>query len=71
MNQHSHTPVLTFFNNKGGVGKPSLVYHLSYMFAEQGFACIGGRFGSVRESRCWALIKSAPSIVMSPLDFGR
>jgi cellulose biosynthesis protein BcsQ len=29
-------PVLTFFNNKGGVGKTSLVYHLSWMFAEGG-----------------------------------
>lgn len=29
------TPVLTFFNNKGGVGKTSLVYHLAWMFAEQ------------------------------------
>lgn len=29
-------PVLTFFNNKGGVGKTSLVYHLSWMLAEQG-----------------------------------
>lgn len=29
-------PVLTFFNNKGGVGKTSLVYHLAWMFAEQG-----------------------------------
>lgn len=28
--------VLTFFNNKGGVGKTSLVYHLSSMFAELG-----------------------------------
>ncbi|HBT89780.1 MAG TPA: chromosome partitioning protein [Desulfobacter sp.] len=27
------TPVLTFFNNKGGVGKTSLVYHLSWMYA--------------------------------------
>ena len=30
-------PVLTFFNNKGGVGKTSLVYHLSWMYAELGF----------------------------------
>jgi chromosome partitioning protein len=30
------TPVLAFFNNKGGVGKTSLVYHLATMFAEQG-----------------------------------
>jgi cellulose biosynthesis protein BcsQ len=26
-------PILTFFNNKGGVGKTSLVYHLSWMFS--------------------------------------
>jgi cellulose biosynthesis protein BcsQ len=29
-------PVLTFFNNKGGVGKTSLVYHLAWMFADLG-----------------------------------
>ena len=29
-------PVLTFFNNKGGVGKTSLVFHLAWMFAEIG-----------------------------------
>lgn len=29
-------PVLTFFNNKGGVGKTSLVYHLAWMFADMG-----------------------------------
>ncbi len=27
---------IAFFNNKGGVGKTSLVYHLSWMFAENG-----------------------------------
>lgn len=32
----SHTPILTFFNNKGGVGKTSLVYHLAWMFASLG-----------------------------------
>nr|MBF0222745.1 AAA family ATPase [Desulfobulbaceae bacterium] len=26
-------PVLTFFNNKGGVGKTSLIYHLAWMYA--------------------------------------
>ena len=30
------TPILTFFNNKGGVGKTSLVYHLSWMFTDLG-----------------------------------
>lgn len=29
-------PVLTFFNNNGGVGKTSLVYHVSSMLAEMG-----------------------------------
>ncbi len=26
-------PILTFFNNKGGVGKTSLIYHLAWTFA--------------------------------------
>jgi cellulose biosynthesis protein BcsQ len=29
-------PVIAFFNNKGGVGKTSLVYHLSIMYADMG-----------------------------------
>ncbi len=29
-------PVLTCFNNKGGVGKTSLVYHLAWMLSESG-----------------------------------
>ncbi len=35
-----NTPVLTFFNNKGGVGKTSLVYHLSWMLSELGMNVI-------------------------------
>ena len=27
---------VAFFNNKGGVGKTSLVYHLAWMFADRG-----------------------------------
>jgi len=30
------TPYIAFFNNKGGVGKTSLVYHCAFMFAERG-----------------------------------
>lgn len=33
-------PVITFFNNKGGVGKTSMVYHLSWMFSERGLRVI-------------------------------
>jgi cellulose biosynthesis protein BcsQ len=29
-------PIITFFNNKGGVGKTSTLFNLSYMMAEQG-----------------------------------
>jgi chromosome partitioning protein len=29
-------PVLTFFNNKGGVGKTTLVYHVAWMLRELG-----------------------------------
>ena len=29
-------PIVVFFNNKGGVGKTSLVYHLAWMYADLG-----------------------------------
>lgn len=31
---------IAFFNNKGGVGKTTLVYHFTYMLAEQGYKCL-------------------------------
>lgn len=30
-------PTVAFFNNKGGVGKTSLVYHMAWMYADQGY----------------------------------
>ena len=33
-------PVIAFFNNKGGVGKTSMVYHLAWMFADRGLCVI-------------------------------
>ena len=30
-------PVIAFFNNNGGVGKTSLVYHVSHMLADQDY----------------------------------
>jgi chromosome partitioning protein len=35
---------VAFFNNKGGVGKTSLVYHLAWMLAEQGVATLAVDF---------------------------
>ena len=31
---------IIFFNNKGGVGKTTLVYHTSWMLAELGYRCL-------------------------------
>ena len=33
-------PVLTFFNNKGGVGKTSLSYHMAWMLSEIGYTVL-------------------------------
>ncbi|HEU5376216.1 MAG TPA: AAA family ATPase [Ktedonobacteraceae bacterium] len=33
-------PVIAFFNNKGGVGKTSLVYHLAWMYADFGLRVV-------------------------------
>jgi cellulose biosynthesis protein BcsQ len=33
-------PVITFFNNKGGVGKTSLVYHVAWMLSDLGYRVI-------------------------------
>jgi len=33
-------PVIAFFNNKGGVGKTSLVYHLTWMYADLGIRVV-------------------------------
>jgi chromosome partitioning protein len=33
-------PVIAFINNKGGVGKTSLVYHLSWMYADLGLSVL-------------------------------
>ena len=34
------TPVIGFFNNKGGVGKTSLVYHLAWMYSDLGIRVV-------------------------------
>jgi chromosome partitioning protein len=35
-----NVPIVAFFNNKGGVGKTSLVYHLTWMYANLGVRVI-------------------------------
>ncbi len=34
------TPIIAFFNNKGGVGKTSLVYHLAWMYSDLGLRVV-------------------------------
>jgi cellulose biosynthesis protein BcsQ len=36
--------IITFFNNKGGVGKTTMVYHLSWMFSELGIKVLAADF---------------------------
>jgi len=33
-------PVIAFFNNKGGIGKTTLVFHVAHMLSEQGFRVV-------------------------------
>ncbi len=35
-----NVPAIAFFNNKGGVGKTSLVYHLAWMYADLGLRVV-------------------------------
>lgn len=35
-----NVPIIAFFNNKGGVGKTSLVYHLAWMYADLGLRVV-------------------------------
>jgi cellulose biosynthesis protein BcsQ len=37
-------PVIAFFNNKGGVGKTSLVYHLAWMYRDLGLKVLAADF---------------------------
>lgn len=35
-----NAPIIAFFNNKGGVGKTSLVYHLAWMYSNLGYRVV-------------------------------
>jgi chromosome partitioning protein len=37
-------PIIAFFNNKGGVGKTSLVYHLAWMYRDLGLRTLAADF---------------------------
>ncbi|MDY6994738.1 MAG: ParA family protein, partial [Pseudomonadota bacterium] len=37
-------PIIAFFNNKGGVGKTSLVYHLAWMYHDLGLRVVAVDF---------------------------
>lgn len=40
--KENHVPVIAFFNNKGGVGKTTLTYHLAWMYTELGLHVLVG-----------------------------
>lgn len=44
MNATGTAPVIAFFNNKGGVGKTALVYHLAWMMAQRGLTVVAADF---------------------------
>jgi hypothetical protein len=50
MTRGDAAPVITFFNNKGGVGKTSLVYHLAAMMARHGLSVVAADFDPRRTS---------------------
>ena len=41
---------IAFFNNKGGVGKTTLVYHLAWMYSEIGYSATSRRSAPSRPS---------------------
>ncbi|NJN29292.1 MAG: ParA family protein [Synechococcales cyanobacterium RM1_1_8] len=44
INPSTVPPMVAFFNNKGGVGKTSLVYHLSWMYRDLGLRVLAADF---------------------------
>jgi chromosome partitioning protein len=67
-------PVIAFFNNKGGVGKTSLVYHLAWMYAEVGVRVVAADFDpqanltaafldEERLEQCWSSEDRAETVV--------
>ena len=45
-------PVIAFFNNKGGVGKTSMVYHLAWMFSDSGLRVIAADLDPAEQFNC-------------------
>jgi chromosome partitioning protein len=69
-------PVLTFFNNKGGVGKTSLVYHLAWMLSDLGIRVVSidldaqanltaAYLDEERLEQLWTTDNAAPTIYRS------
>ena len=55
---------IAFFNNKGGVGKTTLVYHLAWMYAELGFSVVAA-------SECLATLKHYRSLMAMAHEAGK
>ena len=73
-------PVIAFFNNKGGVGKTSLVYHVSSMLAEQDYRVVAADMDPQNnlelipvetDTNCIAMVKHYRSLMPMSLESGK
>ena len=59
---------IAFFNNKGGVGKTSLVYHLAWMYADLGVSVVAADLDPQANLTAIGLIRD---LMQRALDLGR
>jgi len=59
-------PIITFFNNKGGVGKTTLVYHLAHMYAHLGLRVLAADLDPQANLTAFALDEEAIKGLLKP-----
>ena len=62
---------IAFFNNKGGVGKTSLVYHLAWMYADLGLSVVAADFDPQANLTSMFLNESELELLWDGGDHGR
>ena len=59
------TPVIAFFNNKGGVGKTSLVFHISHMLADLDYRVVAADMDPARQLVCSVPVRRKTRIALA------